>query len=840
LGGKIAVHQEKYYILVHVDPFNFTGMRIVPFIVSAVISISVILVLSVQWGSLPPIGKFLSPQHGFWQNAEAVDKDLSGLIELPELMGKAQVYLDDRLVPHVFAENEEDAYFIQGYLHAKFRLWQMEFQVYAASGRLSELVGAKALPFDRDKRRLGMVYAAEKAMKETEKTQASKSECDSYTSGVNAYIESLKESELPVEYKLLDYRPEKWTNLKTALFLKYMSLELAGSENDFEYSNAKNVFGLSDFEKMYPVTQDSLDPIVPRDSLDLKSSVSVKIPVSADSLYFRRQDSVTQISYKPSSDNGSNNWAVSGKKTKSGAPILCNDPHLGLNLPSLWFEMQLSTPHMNVYGASFPGSPGIIIGFNDSCAFGFTNAGRDVRDYYEIRFRDETMKDYWFNGRWKASDFRFEHILVKGQPEYIDTIAYTIFGPVMFDKKFSGTRTASGKYYAVRWSAHDPSNELMMFNRLDHARNYDDYYQAIQWLHTPGQNCVFACKNGDIAIWDQGEFPAKWWRQGDFIMPGEDSSYMWQASIPQSENPHSKNPDRGFVSSANQLPVDPATYPFYLGGRYPPYRGLIINRLLGQMTDITPKSMMGLQTENYDVFAEMAQPVLLRNLDPAGFDEDQKHAYDLLQSWDLRDDPAEKGATLFALTWDSLQSVVWDDELKSTHLAMVYPTQSTLLEGILKDSAFKFLDNINTPQKETLQDDIGLAFRKALGEFDKLDLEGRAEWSRYKDTRVSHLLPPLKPFSREHLLIGGGANCINAAKSDHGPSWRMIVQLTANTEAYGIYPGGQSGNPGSPFYDGFIDDWVAGKYYQLWMMGSTEGNDSRVRAKMTFAKKLIP
>jgi penicillin amidase len=394
-----------------------------------------------------------------------------------------------------------------------------------------------------------------------------------------------------------------------------------------------------------------------------------------------------------------------------------------------------------------------------------------------------------------------------------------------------------GKYYAVRWKAHDPSNELMFFNRLDHAKNYDDYTRAIEWLHTPGQNCVFASKNGDIAIWDQGEFPAKWRRQGDFIMPGTDSSYLWQGNIPTSDNPHSKNPERGYVSSANQLPTDPATYPYYIGGRLPPYRGLIINRMLSQMNNITPKDMMGLQTDTYDVFAEMARPILLKNLDPSNMSDEGKNYYDILQSWDLRDDPASKGPVLFQLTWDSLKSVVWDDELKSSALPMVYPTESTLLEGILKDSAFKFLDNINTPQKETLQDDVNLAFKEASGEFSKLEQDGISGWSRFKDTHVSHLIPPFKSFSRLHLQVGGGTNCINAARSDHGPSWRMIVQLTATTEAYGIYPGGQSGNPGSPFYDGFIDDWVAGKYYQLWMMESNESKDARVKATMTFEKK---
>jgi len=812
-------------------------MRAIPFLISLTITVVLIVSLSISWGTIPPVGEFLSPQHGFWQNADAIDKNFSFDLKFPQLKGKTEVYIDDRMVPHIFSANEEDAYFVQGWLHAKFRLWQMEFQVYAAAGRLSELVGRRALNFDKEKRRLGMVYAAERAVQEIEKDSITKTQCDAYTAGVNAYISGLKESELPLEYKLLHYKPEKWTNLKTALFLKYMSFDLAGNEDDFEYTNAKSVFGWDDFEKMYPYSQDSLDPIVPKGTIYPPQAVALKIPSTVDSLYINNRDTAAIAPEKPSQDNGSNNWAVSGKKTKSGAPILCNDPHLSLNLPSLWYEMQITTPGFNAYGVTFPGAPGIIIGFNDSCAFGFTNAMRDVRDYYEIKFKDESMKEYWFNGEWKQTDFRYEHIAIRGEEEIIDTVAYTVFGPVMYDKKFTGTRRTNGGYYAVRWKAHDPSNELMLFNRLDHAKNYDDYYAAIQWLHTPGQNCIFASKSGDIAIWDQGEFPAKWKRQGDFIMPGTDSSYMWQGMIPQQENPHLINPDRGFVSSANQLPADPSVYPYYLGGSYPPYRGLLINRFLSQMTDITPKDMMTLQVENYNVFAEMARPILLKNIDLTTLRDDEKNYYDILASWDLRNDPDAKGATIFVLLWDNFTKTVWDDEMSRTKLPTVYPVESTLLEGILKDSAYKFLDNINTTSvKETLRDDVTIAFKKTVVQCKLAESDGRLQWAKYKATRINHLAR-LTPFSRLDLPIGGGTNCLNATKEDHGPSWRMVVQLSHETEAYGVYAGGQSGNPGSPYYDSFVDSWVAGKYYQLWVMNRDDAKDKRIKWKMNFSNE---
>ena len=810
-------------------------MKFVPFLLSSAITILLVVVFNTRWGAAPPFGEFLSPQHGFWQNAEPIDKDFSQDLQVPGLKDPAEIYLDDRLVPHIFAANEADAYYLQGYMHAKFRLWQMEFQAYAAAGRISELIGPKALGFDREKRRLGMVYAAEKTVAEAEKDSVSKAEADAYTAGVNAYITSLKESDLPVEYKLLGYKPELWTNLKTALFLKFMSLDLAGFETDFEFTNLRSKLGYETFNKMFPLGQDSLDPIVTVDTLSRIPGISLKPPADSDSAYLHKYDTVSAQSSKPDKDNGSNNWAVSGIKTKSGSPILCNDPHLGLNLPSLWYEMQISCPSFNAYGATFPGAPGVIIGFNDSCAFGFTNAGRDVRDYYEIRFKDDSRKEYWYNGQWINTDFRYEHIILKDTTEFIDTVAYTVFGPVMYDKSFSGNRKTNNKYYAVRWKAHDAGNELLVFNGLDHAKNYADYQRAIQSLHTPGQNVVFACKNGDIAITAEGDFPAKWKRQGDFVMPGEDSSYAWQGMIPQSEAPFMYNPDRGFVSSANQYPVNPISYPYYLGGEYHNYRGLMINRYLNQMSEIGIEDMMKLQLDTYNPFAGMGRPVFLKNIDSSSLSSDELKYYETLKDWDLHYEADGKGASIFKITWDSLKAIVWDDELAKAGMPGFYPYNSTLLEGILRDSAYEFLDDISTPEKETLKQDISLAFKRAAATCKKLDHEGGLAWGKFKATRIEHLTK-LTPFSRLDIDNSGGEFAINSVKKDHGPSWRMIVQLTKNTEAYGIYPGGQNGNPGSPYYDNFIDNWANGKYYPLWMMSKDEETDKRVKAIIRLTK----
>lgn len=810
-------------------------MRIISFITGTVITIALIFVLNNKWGAIPPLGKFLSPQQGFWQNAEAIDVNRNENFSFKNLKGKVKVYLDERLVPHVFAQNDEDVYFVQGYLHAKYRLWQMEFQTFAAAGRVSEFLGndPRFIRFDREQRRLGMVYAAENAVKAIEADTASKKYFDAYTNGVNAYINSLTESQLPVEYKLLDYKPEPWSNLKIALFLKMMSKDLAGFERDLEFTNEKSVFSLAEMSMLYPQISDSSVPIVPKGTAFNAPGIIPVKPATADSLYFNKNTSlnVKEVN-KPNPNNGSNNWAVSGKKTKNGAPILCNDPHLGLSLPSIWYEMQLTTPTMNVYGATFPGSPNVIIGFNDNIAFGFTNSSRDVKDYYYIKFKDASKKEYWFNNRWTPTKLRIDTIKVRGASTVYDTVAYTVFGPVMYDQSFTVDST-NNNAIAVRWAAHDPSNEGAMWLKLDRAKNYDDYLAAIKEFSCPGQNMIFASKNGDIAIWQQGKFPARWQGQGLYVMPGQDSSYMWQGYIPQQENPHIINPESGFIESANQRPVDSA-YPYFIPGNYFAPRGIIVSERLQQMQQITPQDMMKLQNSYYDVTASWMVPLFLKNIDENSVGATEKNYLNELKKWDYNDTPDSKATTIYRAWMDSLKNIVWGNEFSKIKGPVVRPDEETLIEILLRDSSSKFPDGIDTLHAATIGRQITQAFVQASKRLKEEEKKDSLLWWKRKNTSINHILKTILPFGRQGLHVGGWNNTINAITADHGPSWRMIVQLSNPTEAYGIFPGGESGNPGSRFYDNFVDDWAAGKYYTLWMMKESEANSKRIIGTITF------
>lgn len=820
-------------------------MRIVFFLLSAAITIALIVVLNtpltIAGSKTPRLGYFLSPQKGFWQNAEAAGSVFNGAVKLPSLRGKTEVYFDDRLVPHVYADNDADAYFAEGYLHAKFRLWQMEFQTYVAAGRLSEILGNTAnaegaLANDIRFRRMGMVYGAQNSLRAMEADPQTKQALDAYTDGVNTYINCLGDGDYPLEYKLLDYKPEPWTNIKSALFLKYMSYDLTGGENDFEMTNAKSVFTKAQFEKLFPYGQDSVQNIIPKGTPFKKPGIALKIPETADSLYFDYKDSVVVpgMQNKPDKHNGSNNWAVSGAKTRSGRPILCNDPHLGLNLPSLWYEIQISTPNYNVYGVSFPGTPAVVIGFNDDCAWGVTNAGRDVKDYYEVKFQDSTMQHYLYNYEWKKTEFITDTIKVKGSPDRLENLPVTVWGPVMYDKDYPDMLNTH-KAYAIHWSAHKSTNELKTFMLLNRAKNINDYKNAIDGFKCPGQNFVFASKSGDIAIKEQGSFGAKWRRQGDFVMPGWDSSYAYQ-DIPDSENIILQNPARGYVSSANQYAYDTA-YPYYMGGtNFEYFRANSINRSLANMWDITPTDMQQMQTDNYNLLAEMARPALLKYLYDSLLTGEEEKYMEIFRSWNLRNDSTEQGPAIFTTWWDNIMEGTYKDEFSASHLPLPEVDGTTLLHALLKEPTYIFADDINTLQKESFRDIVTTAFKKIIPVLKKKEKENNLAWGRFKDGGVRHLLR-IPALSRLHLSAGGGENVINAFTKYHGPSWRMIVQLTDVTEAYGLYPGGQNGNPGSQYYDTFIDKWATGKYYRVKIFSKGEMAKQKNLGVFTFNKE---
>ncbi|WP_350285821.1 penicillin acylase family protein [uncultured Croceitalea sp.] len=794
-------------------------MKYIKLLISFALTFGVFYALNTKLGSIPPLGKFLNPVSGIWQNE--TDEAVIGEVAIPGLEEKVTVHYDEQMIPHVFAENEHDLYKAQGYLTAKHRLWQLEFQTHAAAGRLSEIIGEAALEYDRTERRRGMDYGAEQAIAYMEQydTETLRFVQD-YADGVNAFINQLDPNNYPVEYKLLDYRPEAWSPKKTALLLMYMTKMLAGYDDDLEYTNVLRQIGEENFNLLFPDFFDSTDPVIPKDTdwsyIDVPQT---KLPESQAVL-----DTIAETIEKPHPDNGSNNWAVSAEKSVTGNPILANDPHLGLKLPSTWFVMQLSTPDHNAFGATIPGALSIISGFNQNIAWGETNATRDVIDWYKIEFNDNRTQ-YKYNGQWKDVTLRVEDIKIRGKESYKDSVLYTHHGPVVYDKNFKSENEHSG--YAMRWIGHDGGNNQKTFIELNKAKDYEDYVNALKYWNAPAQNFVFASTKGDIALWIQGKFPNKWEGQGKFLMDGSNPENDWQSYIPQEFNAHTKNPERGFVSSANQHPVD-ENYPFYVfNDGYETYRNRVINTYFNSKDKFSVQDFKDLHNNNHNLKAKELVPYMLEHMDISSFTEYEKTVYKEIKDWNFSNDIDEVGPSIWRQWYGELYKILWDEfDDESTALTSPFTYQTIYL--LKNHGEHEFMDILATDDKtETAKDLFRIAFKEASARLKEIrDEDGNYAWGNYKATYVGHLLQALPAFSRFDIPIGGDRNIVNATSKNHGPSWRMIVEMTTPPTALGIYPGGQSGNPGSQYYDNFIDDWAAGKYHRLNFLQSNEANNT--------------
>ena len=775
-------------------------------------------------------GRLLDPFHGFWQNMEGERPKWDSSLAISGLKGKVVIQYDARRVPHVFAENDDDLYFAQGYVTARDRLWQMEFQIMAASGRLSEVVAdPRVLNLDRLSRRRGMVSAAETALNAAKADAVMWPIFEAYTAGVNAYIEHLGYRELPMEYKLLDYWPEAWTPLKTCLLLKLMAWDLTGRTEDFEKMNAYMAYGGAAYDSLYPLLTDSTYPIIPRGTAWGFSAAALDTPAN-----YSPAGLVPRLQYpQPSPELGSNNWAVAGSKTKNGYPILCNDPHLGLRLPSLWYEIQLVSPTQNVYGVSLPGSPCVIIGFNSDVAWGVTNASRDVLDWYKIDFKDAGRNEYKYADGWRPVKKRVEEIKVRGKAALLDTVLYTHHGPLVYDSRFGDPDSVGPVDIAMRWAGADSSFELRAIYLLNHAKSHADYQAALKYFYCPGQNFIFISKTGDVAITQNGHFPAKWPGQGEFVMDGSDPQHEWQAYIPMDQNPHVLNPAQGFIFSSNQAPTD-AGYPYNVDGSYDMTRNRRIHMALAGMKGITVEDMQKLQNDNLNVKAGECLPRMLAGIEGATLGESAQWAVDTLKGWDWMNEAHREAPALFDYWERAFVQWVWADDAAAAGKNLVVPNSYSTLQLALAGRYNRYVDDVRTPEVESLRDALVNSLEKAMQNREDWWQENALPftWQNVNNVRVMHLLrrPSL---SHERIAIGGNKGIVNANSQNFGASWRMIVELGPEPNAWGVYPGGQAGNPGSPHYDNGIPAWAKGEYFRLEYMKAPQASGALFTQQLT-------
>ena len=763
---------------------------------------------------MPPLTRFLSPFKGVW----VVQRDPDPRrpirpMRVEGLQQPARVWVEKSGIRHIYAENAHDLYFAQGFLTAYDRLFQMDFVSRVASGRLAQILGERALTFDKFFRRLELSEAAEASLLEMQKDPSSWAAIQAYTQGVNAYIQELDPPDDPIEMKLLNYRPTPRTEKDVALLIKFMAFQLSFRNQELSLSRVRERLSAEEFSDLFPFPKAIVEPIIP-------SGTKWEFgPVSVPERPQRPWPSVAALPdflLSGNIQNGSNNWAVGAGRSKSGFPMLSNDIHLDYALPNLFYEMQLQTPEGSVYGATIPGAPGIVLGFNQDLAWAVTNGGSDVVDWYKIRYANEEKTKYFAEQGVADIQVNRQVIHVKGRKDEILESRRTDLGPIIFDEGETSAMSFVPSGMAVHWQAHQPSNEIKTFLGLNLAKSVAECEAALVGYSSPAQN--FICVDRQhIGIFHAGRFPLRWREQGRFVGEAEGKDFRWAGEVPAANIPKVVDPPRGFVSSANQDPTD-ETYPYYLGDFYDvPFRALRINQLLRGEETVTPDYLVRMQGDDYSVFAERMCKRLLALLPSKISDPGAAASADALSIWDFRYDERSVGASIFDRWWRVLEPALWRTSLGDDQ----WPSTWRTLQLLESTSPSKWTQNISDLALQTL-----IQATADLREKWGTDMHSW-RWSRVRETEFAHLSKI--PGLGRKVDAAGTAYSIFANTGKHGPVWKLVVGMTSGQpRAWAIHPGGVSGHPTSRYYDNFMTAWSRNEMRPVQFMDLKQGKPQEV------------
>ncbi|MEM7571908.1 MAG: penicillin acylase family protein [Bacteroidota bacterium] len=799
---------------------------------------------------LPALGEFVNPTTGFWRNSHpALTQKSNQSITSGGYVG--EIAYCEREVPHIFADELLAVVYLQGYTTAHDRLWQMDLTTRAVEGRLAEILGERLLPRDRAQIREGYREAASRASANwAEHFPEEYALLEAYSQGVNDYLAQLQPKDYPIEFKLLEYAPEPWSPYRSALVVKSMAQSLSSRASDVAATYSRQQLGIDRFLDYYPERNPRQSPIIspsvvydfePVDTSEGKlptATISEQGSLSSGlshqkvwidghlSTLLDTAQAPDMRPMRPHPFNGSNNWAVAGSRSGTGLPILANDPHLSLTLPSIWYEIQLTvTDGPSCRGVSLPGLPLIVIGFNQDVAWGITNAGHDVKDWHQISWVDEQHERYYFEGDVLNVSYRYDTIAVKGAEPLIEKTPWTVWGPIV--------DTAANSQYAwlaMHSLAHEtatdrPHGEFGVFRKLLESRSLEEMEAALVGFQDPSSNFVLSSREGDIAMRPSGAFPLRAPGQGKFVLGGDRADYGWAGQIPPEHRPAQVNPRRGFVSSANQR-TTAADYPYYYLGGFDDYRGRYLNRKLAQGESFNQRAMKELQQDAYSLLAEELLPLLLARVDRDNLDAEQRNILQLLGDWDYTYRTQSQAPAFFNRWRDRAYRLTVDEIPRdSGYLSIEY---WRWIEWLRSEPEHPIFDIQETETRETAARITQRAFDEVLEEW----ADSQTNWGEERNTRIPHL-GRIPGMGSGLITSSGSPYSLNSIKSGHGPSWRMVVEMGSPPEAWGVIPGGSSGNPGSPHYDDGLKEWAAGRYYQLPLRerSTSEG----IKARWIFA-----
>ncbi|WP_342026021.1 penicillin acylase family protein [Cytobacillus pseudoceanisediminis] len=756
----------------------------------------------------------------------------NGELRLEGLKEEVNVYRDERGVPHIEAKTESDLFMAQGYITAQDRIFQMEIMRRTASGRMAEVTTqGDSLYMDKLFRTLQLRRMAEESLDIL--SSETRANLESYSAGINAYIKEATSGfgKLPIEFKIMGFEPEKdWSPVDTLLVGKYLAYMLGDNYRAESYrQHLINQVG----EEMAT----ELFPTYPNDGfITVKKSYST----NSDSLQTVNLSRLGQFEFNPvmegpnqfsPSDNliGSNGWVVSGKYTKSGKPILANDPHLFVQTPSVWYQTHLilsGNQKRNVIGVTLPGIPGIILGHNESIAWGVTNVQADAQDLFVEKLNPENLKQYEYKGSWKDAEVIKEIIKVKGKRDVELEVLNTVHGPIITEFIGEGN-TRSKKNLSLQWTALQPSKEIEAILDLNKANGYEEFKSALSKFHAPALNFFFAGDEGTIAYKMAGLIPIR--NQGDGVLPssGWTGNTDWNGYIPFEQLPETVNPKEGYIVTANNKVTDDSYQYLITKSFAAPYRAQRIADVIeDKKGSLTPQDMIDLQTDTFNLQAKQILPVLLPAIEKTELNGIEKKALTLLENWNYQDQPNLSAPLIYHFWINEFNRLVFEEKMTS----FVYERMADKGNVIPKMIVEAALGTENSWIKEAggFEEVAMNAYRKAVQRAEKNqgNQPEKWTWGKYHRFGPTHMVfgyipglnmlfnPEKYPVGGSEVTVGMNAYFEESGVVTYSAPWRQVVDfddLSRNSKD--ILASGQSEHFRNDWYDDQLKSHAQGKMY---------------------------
>ncbi len=748
---------------------------------------------------------------------------IDGTLQVSGLQAPVDIIRDQWGVPHIYASNDHDLFFAQGYAHAQDRFYQMEFSRRIGQGRLSEMLGKTALEDDEFIRTVGWWRTAQ-AEADTLDGEL-KLAMEAYSEGVNAYVESNRDA-LALEFAILrltgtKVEIEPWTPAHSIAWGKVMAWDLGGNMSD-EIWRARvlaemGAHTLAEWTLPYP---DEHPIIVPSGVSWEQLRLQEAADFSDHAFAFGRGDGI-----------GSNNWVISGDKTTTGFPLLANDMHLGIQMPSVWYEVGLHCQDncsYNVTGFSFPGVPGVIVGHNERIAWGVTNLGPDVQDLYVEKLNPDNPNQYEVNGQWVDFEIIREEIAVQGQsePEVIE-VRISRHGPVL-NEVMDDLPVEANQVLALQWTALEPGEVFKSVLMLDKAQNWSEFRAALEYWHVPSQNFVYADVDGNIGYQAPGRIPIRANGDGQLPVPGWTDEYEWLGYIPFEELPSRFNPPEGFIVTANHAVVD-AGYPYLISLDWDRgYRAQRITDMIEEFDTLSADDIMLIHGDNKSLSAAEVVPHLVVL---SSEDARLRRALERLALWDLQEHKDSAEAALYEAVWSKLLPELFDEapeDLRPDWGAWTL----VLVRDLLAQPNNHWWDDARTPAIETRDDILLRALQQGYALLEKRQGSNMDKWAWGKLHTATFENQSLGQsgiglvesiFNRGPVPASGGNAIVNAtgwsmddpASVTTVPSERAIMDLSDWQRSLSMHTTGQSGHPYHEHYGDMIIPWRDIQYHTM-------------------------